>query len=90
MSDEVFAHNLALNFFYINLKATLLKLFHKFHHLPSAAEHWSAGKMAEKGSDARSYNLFPSYPVVCFEKKEMESEEKKERRPKKQMDPSPS
>lgn len=29
--------------------------------------------MAERGSDARSYNLFPSYPVVCFEKKEMET-----------------
>lgn len=37
--------------------------------------------MAERGSDARSYNLFPSYPVVCFEKKEMETEgEKKEKR----------
>ncbi len=47
--------------------------------------------MAERGSDARSYNLFPSYPVVCFEKKEKESEgEKKEKRPKKQMDPSSS
>lgn len=28
--------------------------------------------MAEGGSDARSYNLFPSRPVVCFEKKEAE------------------
>lgn len=33
--------------------------------------------MAERGSDARSYNLFPSYPVVCFEKREMEREGKK-------------
>ena len=26
------------------------------------------GKMAERVSDASSHNLFPSYPVVCFEK----------------------
>lgn len=35
--------------------------------------------MAERGSDARSYNLFPSYPDVCFEKKKMENEEKKKK-----------
>lgn len=46
--------------------------------------------MAERVSDARSYNLFPSYPVVCFENREMEREGGKEKRPKKQMDPSPS
>lgn len=36
--------------------------------------------MAERVSDARSYNLFPSYPVVCFEKREMEREKKKRKR----------
>lgn len=49
--------------------------------------------MAERVSDARSYNLFPSYPVVCFENREMEREGgggEREKRPKKQMDPSPS
>lgn len=77
---------LVVNFFYISLKC-----FIKFNHLPSAAELWSAGKMAERVSDARSYNLFPSYPVVCFEKREMEKEGgKKEKRLKKQMDPSSS
>lgn len=35
--------------------------------------------MAERSSDARSYNLFPSYPVVCFEKREMEREKKMKR-----------
>lgn len=45
--------------------------------------------MTERVSDARSYNLFPSYRVVCFQKREMETE-KKEKRAKKQMDPSSS
>lgn len=36
--------------------------------------------MAERGSDARSYNLFPSYPVVCFEKREIEREGEKRKR----------
>ena len=36
--------------------------------------------MAERVSDARSYNLFPSYPVVCFEKREMESEGKEKKK----------
>lgn len=36
--------------------------------------------MAERVSDARSYNLFPSYPVVCFENREMEREGGKKRR----------
>lgn len=36
--------------------------------------------MAERVSDARSYNLFPSYPVVCFEKREMEREGEKRKR----------
>lgn len=62
--------------------------------------------MAEGGSDARSYNLFPSRPAVCFEKKEVEKgarrangEEEggggggccvRKRKAEKQMDPSPS
>lgn len=51
--------------------------------------------MAERVSEARSYNLFPSEPVVCFEKREMEREKKKEEKkrengPEKQMDPSSS
>lgn len=65
----VFACKLVDNFLSIHLQSNC---FIKFHHLPSAAEHWSAGKMAERVSDARSYNLFPRYPVVCFEKREME------------------
>lgn len=36
--------------------------------------------MAERVSDARSYNLFPSYPVVCFETREMESEGEEKRK----------
>lgn len=35
--------------------------------------------MTERVSDARSYNLFPSYRVVCFEKREMEKNKKKKR-----------
>lgn len=47
--------------------------------------------MAERVSDARSYNLFPSYPVVYSEKETDRKEKKrKKKRPKKQMDPSPS
>lgn len=34
--------------------------------------------MAERVNDARSYNLFPSHPVVCFEKREMDWEEGEE------------
>lgn len=39
--------------------------------------------MAERVSEARSYNLFPSEPVVCFEKREMEREKKKEEKKEK-------
>lgn len=81
MSTKYLLIKLAVNFFSIIWRQPCSSFFIKFHHLPSAAEQWSAGKMAERGSDARSYNLFPSYPVVCFEKKEMENEgEKREKR----------
>lgn len=33
--------------------------------------------MTERVSDARSYNLFPSYHVVCFQKREMETGKKR-------------
>lgn len=64
---DVSAHKLVINFLPTILwRQPCLSCFIKFHHLPSAAQQWSAGRMAEGGSDARSYNLFPSYPRCLF------------------------
>lgn len=50
------------------LKASLLEPFPEIPSFTICSRTLVSRETAERGSDASSYNLFPSYPCVCFEK----------------------